>query len=458
MNLADNSTELLWDLDKSPYDSDFTGLENMIYDADSDSFLILTTLDGGTLLRVNRKDGEMEKMTYPMDFDINSHMVYGNLFYSPEQKRYYAAIVTSQTDETTDLIIYSLPAPIVAMKSLMQHPTIPDNSSLLWKYLTAIIIAISAIAAGMAIWRRRKRHIQPTSTSAPEENEEKAEEVSPQPDMEDILPNKKDTDAPHAALESVPDGKEAVHTHYDLTRSAVRLFGGFQVFDKEGNDMTSSFTPILQQLLIILILHTAKNPRGISSSRLLETLWGNKDEEAAKNNRNVYISRLRNLLQQIGDVSVNTNNGFRNIRFGEGTICDYIEAKSLIQENDPKNLDRLIELLCHGMMIPNMEFEYIDTFKSEFSNEAIEILTTLIHDREIPLKDKVKIADVIFQHDIINEDALCVKCKALHMQGRIGLAQNTYSSFRKEYRSLMGSEYPHTLNEILGSGSPTPAN
>ena len=435
VNLTDGSVDLLWNLGSSPFDSDFTGLENMIYDAISDSFLVLSTLDGGTLLRVNRADGKMEKMSYPIGFDVNAHLVYGNLYFSPEQKRYYASIVTSDTDETTELNFYDLQAPAVAISSLMQTPDIPSESGWMWWISLSAAAMAAVIAAVVFLWRRRKRR---HAVSPMRKEEHEGTELPVHADIEEPAP----TGNEHPAHSDC---------HYDLTRGAVRLLGHFQVFDKDGKDITSSFTPTLQQLLILLILYTAKNPRGIAGQKLLDALWGDKGEEAAKNNRNVYISRLRNILLQIGDVSINAQNGFRNIRFGEGTVCDYLEVKSLMKENDPESLNRLLELLYNGMMLPNVEFEYVDSFKSEFSNEAIEVLTGMLRDSRISDKDKVKIADTIFQHDVINEEALSVKCRTLHSQGRSGLAQNVYSAFCREYKALMGEDYPHSFNDVLGS-------
>lgn len=227
--------------------------------------------------------------------------------------------------------------------------------------------------------------------------------------------------------------------------------GGFRVFDSKGEDITPLFTPTLKQLLILLVLYTGKNPMGIPNNKLLSLLWNDKEEEAAKNNRNVYMSRLRNLLSQIGDVTIQTHNGFRNICFGNGTMCDYLEAIRLFSDNNGENLDRLLELLFNGMMLPNVELDYVDSFKSNFSNHTLDLLSGLIQQPELPNSLKLKIADTLFQHDYINEDALCVKCGILHAQGRTGVAQAVYTSFCKEYKSIIGSDYPHTLTDVINN-------
>jgi len=47
----------------------------------------------------------------------------------------------------------------------------------------------------------------------------------------------------------------------------IILFGGFQVFNKEKKDITNKFSPLLKELFLLILLHTFKNEKGISSAR-----------------------------------------------------------------------------------------------------------------------------------------------------------------------------------------------
>ena len=49
--------------------------------------------------------------------------------------------------------------------------------------------------------------------------------------------------------------------YFDRSRSAISLLGTFNVRDKEGNDITSNFTPRLKSLLVLLILYTERTRR-----------------------------------------------------------------------------------------------------------------------------------------------------------------------------------------------------
>lgn len=505
VNLADNSVEQLWHLEKSPFGSDFVGLENMIYDRERDCFYLLSTLENGVLLKINPDNGEMERMSLSLGFVADNHMVYGNLFYSPEQKKLYAAMVSSDVHDNSELSIYELAYPPVALADLSQPDSYVYEStcdtwsgwSVVWIIIGGVIAAGLGLIALLLMRRRRGLISQPDHTVALTEHD-----ITETPSKEDILPetvddkesdNKKDVaddsvacqeeaaDAPEEESAQIEDndvdvvenpdeknedGNTAVRfffarlsgedgdmpvrrKYYDLTKGCIKFFGGFQAFDKDGNDITGQFSPILKNLLVVLVLYSDKNSSGISNNRLLNFLWRGKDEASAKNSRNVYISRLRSLLTKIGDISIIAENSLRSIEFGKDTICDYLEAQRLLREGAATNIEPLLELLFNGMMLPNMELDFIDAFKSEFSDKVIELLNKLIRDEKLSIELRLKIANTLFQYDYCNEDALFMKCQILHFQGRTGMAQSVYNFYCKEYRSLMGEEYPRSFSEII---------
>lgn len=58
------------------------------------------------------------------------------------------------------------------------------------------------------------------------------------------------------------------------------------------------------------MLNTEKDNRGITSKKLDDLLWGDKNEKSARNNRNVSISRLRLLLEKVGNIQIVNDNNF----------------------------------------------------------------------------------------------------------------------------------------------------
>ncbi len=138
-------------------------------------------------------------------------------------------------------------------------------------------------------------------------------------------------------------------------------------------------------------------------------------------------------------------------------MCDYTEAMRLfgiIKENaspDQTNIDRLLELLLRGVLLPNTEADWVDGFKSDFSNMTIDILTELSQSNYYKLTDdlKLKIADTLFLHDYINEEALYLKCSILFNSGKKGIAKSIYDNFCKEYYNLLGSKYKYSLTDVI---------
>lgn len=71
---------------------------------------------------------------------------------------------------------------------------------------------------------------------------------------------------PETSLPSGSTDQEEVKRKpiFDSTHSCIRLLGKFQVKDKEGNDISGRFTPILKSLLLLILLHSQKDERGIT--------------------------------------------------------------------------------------------------------------------------------------------------------------------------------------------------
>ncbi len=87
-----------------------------------------------------------------------------------------------------------------------------------------------------------------------------------------------------------------------VDRSAVFLFKQFEVLDKERNDISFRFTPLLKELFLILLLFSQKDSKGISTGLLRDLLWFDKELQSANNNRAVNIGKLKGILDAVGDM------------------------------------------------------------------------------------------------------------------------------------------------------------
>ena len=108
-----------------------------------------------------------------------------------------------------------------------------------------------------------------------------------------------------------------------------------------------------------------------------------------------------------------------------------------------------MELLLRGVMLPNVEEDWVDSFKNDFSNRTIDFLTGLLRNSDLSDTFLLRIADTLFQHDFINEDALRVKCSILYKQGKKGLAKTVYDAFCKDYQSSLGTSFPTSMLDLI---------
>lgn len=242
---------------------------------------------------------------------------------------------------------------------------------------------------------------------------------------------------------------------------SITLFGGFCVIDKDGNDITKEFTPMLKQLFVLILLYTFKGGKGISSVKLKDTLWFDKTEESAKNNRGVSLSKLRLIFDLVGQINIKSSNSYWTVELGDDVYCDYSQALYLIdklsknKEVDTNDIVKLLSIVSVGELLPNLQVEWVDPFKADFSNTLVDLLLDLSKKAEIRSNPQVSIdlADTIFIHDSLNEDALRLKCSVLVKMGRNGLAQKAYASFTKEYNILFGTEFEYSFDQIINENS-----
>jgi len=409
----------LWDLGSSPFGGDFISSENFVYNWANGDFYFLSNLDGYTLLKLRPEQPGLEKMSLPIPPLRNAQYTYINLWHSYALQKMYAVILQSQVDGHTDVDIYEIGYPPLPVSMIMQegHAELEKGDGLWWKILLGILGAVAAVDyVWYRFFRNKVRHRKPAAKESLAEREE---------------------------------NYEPERLFYDFSRSSVNFFGGFRVKDREGNDVTAQFTPTVKALLILLIVSTAKSG-GIASQKINHLLWSYKPDDTANNNRNVYMSKLRGLLEGVGDVRIQNQNKLWSISFEGDTQCDYLEALRLFQEGAVEDdVDRLLELFLRGQMLPNTELDWIDEYKSAFSNAAIDFLSRQLLREDLSDKTLLQAANTIFQHDFLNEDALRAKVRILCRENKPGLAKTIYDNFCKEYRKSLGVEYTVPFKQMI---------
>ncbi len=193
---------------------------------------------------------------------------------------------------------------------------------------------------------------------------------------------------------------------------------------------------------MLIALYSIKHDRGVSSEKLNDILWFDKSEKSARNNRAVNIAKLKSLLDKMGDCHLSKDTGYWKIDIDYSKIMvDYHNYLNIVSNKSKLNKQKIIQLTHitqRGNFLSNIEYEWLDTFKSEVSNEITD--SYILFANSIQIADDpeflIKLANDIFYFDPVNEDAMIIKCKALAHIGKHSLAKQTFESFNKEYKVI----------------------
>lgn len=238
---------------------------------------------------------------------------------------------------------------------------------------------------------------------------------------------------------------------------SINLFGGLQVIDFKGQNITYRFSPTVKELFILILLYSSNDSNGISSVELREILWPGKPLDSANNNRGVNIAKLRSILGDLGGAEIIHENSFWRFKPGNTIFCDYTLVLKLINDNDiqyftsEENIYQLLKYLKRGDFLPDIQTEWIDKFKSETVNQIVALLEMLLPHYESDKHPGVvlEIANSIFTFDQCNETALKFKCRALNHLGKHGIAVKTFDEFAGRYETLYGEGYKENIKNLL---------
>jgi len=416
-NLKNFSFKKLWTLEKPT--SPFVPCEALIPDQQSGIFYTLVYNNGNFSTSLHLAKFWLEKNEYqlyndsiPYNFlDIES---WSSLFL--DQKTSQLIAITSHNSEVS---LYSIAYPPLMPNDVYQ--SVP----LKWKWYVWIafcLLVVFLIYITFMLLRKKKTEKKKTDWN------EKVEHPN-------IIP-----------IEPIER----------KTISSIFLMGGFQIYDLKGHNITGAFSPTLKQLFLFIFLHTIKNGKGISSSKLDEVLWYDKMGESARNNRNVNISKLRTVLDEVDGVELTNENSFWEIKMGKEIFCDYTEILRLLKKSKSVSLteseiNEIISLFLLGEFLPQIQNEWIDGFKSQFANEMIEDLSSFFKEKVVKNDFSLQyhLAECILLFDSLNDEAFAIKCSVLYHLGKKGMAKNMYDSFCREYKQVLGITYDVSFNDII---------
>ncbi|MCX6326905.1 MAG: hypothetical protein NT144_09715 [Bacteroidia bacterium] len=354
--------------------------------------------------------------------DVRSN---ASLFYFPDQKKLFA-YTSFVTDSATTLVsIYSIDHPPAEFS--VGNLNFKTRKNLLLILFTIILVISSPFLSLYIIRKRRSKSISQDEIE-PDAGGIDKESKKPAPEDPSEKPN------------------------YQLV-----LFGGFQVFNRNDEDITNKFSPLLKELFLLILLYTYKNNKGITSDQISEYLWFGKSTLSARNNRAVNIAKLKAILSELGAVELTKKTGYWKMIFDNDIVKsdyhDFLEISSSKSNLTRLNICRLLEITKQGGFLINTNYEWLDDFKSDISDKIIDTMVAFTEKCKLETDAEfiIHLADCIFNFDKVNEEAMVLKCKAECFLGNHSLAKMTYEKFVREYQKLYDEEFETSFNELIKS-------
>ena len=431
------SGKRLWSIAK-PFKEDFICSSQMYYMERDSAFYFASTLTGGTLMRMSPTTRKIERMSEPLCTNMLYRDCVFELYRSDNGGNFYLVIDKRYDNLSHDFAIYRITYPFVPYTGSIGAVK-PENTGNPGRHLMLMAIfgaaAVAAIAAGVIggmRYRKKQRHKQ----------------------HETIHNESGDSADPTEGI-----GSRHVATDMAVRQSGqIHLLGNFSISDANGNDITSQFTPRLRDLLAILILWSDREEKGIPQPKLDEEIWRDKGEKSAKTNRNVYIHKLRTLLESVGNVQITYDKGYYRLIPGNIGV-DYLTVSDAVMAAEKSKVETtvgeraIVRKLGAGSLLPGCNSPWADQFKAEFSNRAQTLLIRLLQHEQVKASPDeeylYQIADTLSMHDPLSEEALAVKCRILYIRKKNSLSKTIYDAFCKEYLASFGTPYPHTFQQLI---------
>lgn len=433
LSLNDYSFKKLWSMDSESCNE--VAAPSLMIDSKEEYakglfFTPLRFLSGLVLKELNLATGELTALgdTIPYYFlDVSSS---AELMYLPAQQTYYAVTVHQSEGHNYEANVYSISAPVLPL------PTETIGKASLW--LLYIVSAGVVLIIGVFVIGRFRKSGKPIKVAT---NQSLETEVL----MEEKVME------PHVLASK---SEEFSGTN---TTPGVYLLNGFQVIDKDSKDITGKFTPIMRQLLSVIILYSNRNHKGISNIKLKELLWFDKSEESFSNNRSVNMRKIRLLLEDVGKIEISSENGYWYFFNKEQVYIDYVTAIELIEKVTPlnrideKDLKVLLRIASFGQLLPNLQFDWMDEFKADYSDSMINLLSKLRDSEQFEQEDKAKLAisNCTLKFDSLDEDSVRVKCRSLINLKRSGVAHAAFEQFTKEYKLILNESYKDSFEQFI---------
>lgn len=232
----------------------------------------------------------------------------------------------------------------------------------------------------------------------------------------------------------------------------IKLFGDFTVIDRNGNDITSKFSPRVKQLFLAILVNSGYEVSGITSTELTKMLWGKDASKNTDNVRGVTTSKLRGILEEIDKVEIIFHNDRWSAKFYEPVYCDYCDCLNMINTGkayDKRYFDRFLRIVQEGEVFKNESFDWLDSCKGFISNSIVDVLLKHLEEDITDSDTIIKISDIILVNDPVNDTALAYKVAEMINKNNRKLARYSFDQFCTVYGEMYGIKYNKSFEQFI---------
>ncbi len=295
-----------------------------------------------TLEEVNLKNGNVEQVGNKFKTD----RLFGNNAYLDYNKSTNEFITTFFDDFKVKIYAISYP-PIAVSENIYSDDKNPKSS----RSFTVLILSVFAIGFSFIYLLVRKKKQNPSV---------------------------------QAALEKVVGENYTIES--DVIKNAIKLFGGFRIFDKDGKDISSEFSQKIKEIFLIILIRSFDQHRqkGMTSEELSTIIWPESSGDKLKSSRGVAISRIRKLLPSVEGIKLEFIDKLWCITLDNGAIIDYAEYIRIRKTRNSdkylsnEKMDSLINILEGGEFLKGISYEWLDPIKMKINAEIVELLISHI--------------------------------------------------------------------------------
>lgn len=453
-SVRDRSFKLIYHL-KEP-DNPFCFANSLIIDSSTGEYYALIFPNDKFNSRLQLIEGSLRSPVYhlvgdeiPYSFhDIQS---FADLYYDPAGKQLIAVTMYTSKENRTDIRVYTIAFPPNAIPAAVAAAG--NAATRVWLWLIAVIVIG---AAGWLAWvrRRKKRSSERLAmgAAAMPAHGTAGQAAAGYVAGGHAAPGHNAHPPEHATWISPGIVFDERGASVADERSAVYFFGQFEVYDKTGVDLTKQFTPLLKELFLLIAIYTLRTGKGISSEKLYGTLWRDKSNKDAQNNRSVNMVKLKIILDKLGTCAIVKEADKWIFHYSSEQIrLDLAEFLALLHvpQPDKEDIHHLLTIVHKGSFLADTAYSWLDDIQSEMSDKALDVLSAACIRFASDPEFLLEIAGGIFLFDPVNEEALRVKCKSLGLLGRHSVAKAAFEKFTKEYQQMYGEEFRQTFHEII---------